>query len=458
MTGAHGSLSLLVWVAAATALALASLAGLLALWLGMRKSLRAAGEGRRDRPRAGAEHPAALLATIQGVIERLREQEKEAARLYQRERQRALSTARLSDAVIRHMPTGLLLVNAGGLITLANPAAERALGTAGLSYRNFREVLGGEAPLARLLGACLDDRATFLREELAHRTPAGEERRLGATISPVEADEPGGKKAAGALCLLSDLSELAALEAQVRLRESLATLGEMSACIAHEWKNSLGIVSGYAQMLARELPQGEASAAAAQIVRETRRLSQAVRELLQFAGPMEVAAEPVVLAELVEQVVADEQRAAPEVCFGIEGEFGEVTGDGSLLRQAVANLARNAAEAAQAGPSGPARRGGRVSIRGGLEERAGQPVARLSVADNGPGIPREALAKLFVPFYTTKPGGSGLGLALVQKIAVQHGGRIEARNLAEGGAEFTLWLPIRRRAGAEKLAKSFAPR
>jgi signal transduction histidine kinase len=472
MTGAHGSLSLLVWVATATALALATLAGFLALWLGMRKSLRAAEVGRRDRPRAGVEHPAALLATIQAVIERLREQEKEAARLFRLERQRALSTARLSDAVIRQMPTGLLLINAGGLITLANPAAERALGTAGLAYRNFREVLGGEAPLARLLGACLDERATFLREELAHRTPAGEERRLGATISPVQTEEPGNQKPPGALCLLSDLSELAALEAQVRLRESLATLGEMSAGIAHEWKNSLGIVSGYAQMLARELPQGEAAEAAGQIVRETRRLAQAVRELLQFAGPMELAAEPVALAGIVEQVVADERRAAPEVCFRTEGEFGEVTGDGSLLRQALANLARNAAEAARAGRGGqprlpenrtgqacaPEDRSGRVTIRGALEERAGRPLARVSVADNGPGIPREALAKLFVPFYTTKPGGSGLGLALVQKIAVQHGGRIEARNLPEGGAEFTLWLPIRRRAGAEELATFTASR
>jgi signal transduction histidine kinase len=450
MTAAHGSLPVLVWVAAATALALAALAGFLALWLSLRKSFRTAAQDRREHaPRANPEHPAALLATIQAVIEKLREQEKQVARLYQLERERARSTARLGDAVIRNMPTGLLLINASGLITLSNRAAERALGTGGLAYRSYREVFGADAPLARLVDACLEKRATFLREEIIHRTPAGDERRLGTTISPVEGQDPERAKATGALCLLSDLTELAALESQMRLRESLAALGEMSAGIAHEFKNSLGIISGYAQMLARELPPGEPLEAAGRIAGETRRLSQVVRELLQFARPIEAVEQPVALGALVEQVIAGEREEARGVRFRVEGEFVELTGDESLLRQALANLIRNASEAARERPAG-----GEVVVRGWLEEKASRPGASLSVADNGPGISPEALPKLFLPFYTTKAGGTGLGLAVVLKIVLQHGGRIEARNRAASGAEFTLWLPIGGKARTERLVTS----
>jgi two-component system sensor histidine kinase HydH len=447
MTAAHGSLPVLVWVAAATALALAVLPAYLALWLGLRRSLRAAVEDRREHlPRTDTEHPAALLAAIQAVIAKLREQEKQVARRYQLERQRALSTARLSDAVIRNMPTGLLLINASGLVTLSNRAAERVLGTAGLAYRNYREVFGADAPLARLIEACLEQRATFLRQEILHRTPAGEERRLGTTISPVESEEPERARAAGALCLLSDLTELAALENQMRLRESLAALGEMSAGIAHEFKNSLGILSGYAQMLARELPPGEPAEAAGHVVREARRLAQVVRELLQFARPVDAAEQPVALGALIEQIVAGEREAARDVCFCVEGEFPEVLGDERLLRQALANLLRNASEAARERPAG------RVLVRGWLQERMGRPGACLSVADDGPGISPEALPKLFLPFFTTKAGGSGLGLAAVQKIVLQHGGCLEARNRTAGGAEFALWLPIGGRTNTERLA------
>ncbi len=102
------------------------------------------------------------------------------------------------------------------------------------------------------------------------------------------------------------------------------------------------------------------------------------------------------------------------------------------------NLTRNAAEAARS-------RGvqGRVTISGSCDDRAGRKWQRISVADNGAGIPNADLSKIFLPFFTTKSDGTGLGLAVVQKVAMQHGGSVEARNLPEGGAEFILWLPLR---------------
>ena len=117
----------------------------------------------------------------------------------------------------------------------------------------------------------------------------------------------------------------------------------------------------------------------------------------------------------------------------------DLPGDEALLRQALLNLARNGAESAAAAGAKPPR----VSISGTEEELGGRRWQRICVADNGPGIPDRDLQKIFLPFYTTKSEGTGLGLAVVQKVALQHGGSIEARNRPGGGAEFLLWLPLR---------------
>ena len=104
-------------------------------------------------------------------------------------------------------------------------------------------------------------------------------------------------------------------------------------------------------------------------------------------------------------------------------------------------MARNAAEACALTPGG-----GRVVVRGDIVDGEETGFQRISVADNGPGIPVDAFSKLFRPFFTTKAKGTGLGLAVVQKIIVQHGGQVEVRNRAEGGAEFIVTLPLPRSA------------
>jgi two-component system sensor histidine kinase HupT/HoxJ len=140
---------------------------------------------------------------------------------------------------------------------------------------------------------------------------------------------------------------------------------------------------------------------------------------------------------MIERIVAEVGEAVPGVGFVTTGEFSEVSGDDALLRQAILNLARNAAEAAADNPAG-----GRVMLRGEIDRSGALQGQRISITDNGPGIPPESLSKIFMPFYTTKSNGTGLGLAVVQKIVVQHGGSIEARNQPQGGAEFIVWLPF----------------
>src|SRR5580693_5305913 len=137
-------------------------------------------------PKTDVENPSAFMAaSMQGVIEKLRTQEKELARLHLLAQERAQESERLTEEVTRNMPTGLLLVNATGAIGSANPAAEEALAMRPLRYRSYREVLGAESDLSQMLAACLHDGKTFHRGEIEHLTREGEVRRLGVTISPI---------------------------------------------------------------------------------------------------------------------------------------------------------------------------------------------------------------------------------------------------------------------------------
>ena len=376
-----------------------------------------------------------MTASMQGVIRKLREQEKELERLHRVEKERAEHTERLSEEVTRNMPAGLLMVNAQGIIASANPAAEQVLGVRALGYRRYSEVLGENSELTQLVGQCLAEGKIFRREQVDHKTPSGETRHLGVTISPVRR---GDEKISGAICLLSDLTELAALQEQMELKKNFAALGELSAGIAHEFKNALATISGYAQMIRSESAEGEISDHAERILEQTRNITHVVTEFLKFARPLDISDEPVELQPLIDRALDEISAAAAGVSVRAEGDFGIVAGDEGLLRQVILNLARNGAEACEG------RTDGRVVVRGEIVKNGDAPSQRIAVQDNGSGISADAMPSLFHPFFTTKARGTGLGLAVVQKIILQHGGLIEARNHPSGGAVFIVTLPARR--------------
>lgn len=428
-------------VAAGMALVLVVMFGFVAVI--MRKVLRDKREAEDDfaekAPRTENE-PAFMAASIQAVIRRLKEQEKELERLHKIEKDRAEQTERLSEEVTRNMPAGLLVVNAQRIISSSNPAAEQALGVKTLGFRRFSEVLGESSGLTKLIADCMATGKIYRREEVVHRTPAGDMRHLGVTISPIRRDTG---KPNGAICLLSDLTELAALQQHIQLKDGLAALGELSAGIAHEFKNALATISGYAQLIPGA-PGHDAADYAKRILEQSRSITHVVTEFLKYAKPLEIPDECVELSVVVERVVQEVGQARKDVEIGWQGTFGEVDGDEGLLRQALLNLARNAAEACDS-----SEKPGRVEISGEVVHDRGVELQHIVVRDNGSGITAAALTKLFHPFFTTKASGTGLGLAVVQKIIVQHGGQVEARNRAEGGAEFIITLPSRRKVSEE---------
>lgn len=380
--------------------------------------------------------PAFMTASMQAVIQKLREQEKELERLHKAERERAESTARLSEEVTRNMPSGLLVIGANGLIAAANPAAEQALGIQSLLYRRYSEVLGESSDLSTLIQRCLSDGSIFRREQATHLSPDGARHELGVTISPIRRAE---EKATGAICLLSDLTELTALQKQMQFRENLAALGELSAGIAHEFKNALATISGYAQMIHSQPDAPDTIENAEKILEQTRSITHVVTEFLRYARPLEVSQEVVQLGPIWDRVLNEVHELHPTVSISVGGKFDELTGDEALLRQAFLNLVRNAAEAAVECSQRP-----QVVVQGERKASSGEPAQVIRITDNGAGISSETASKLFRPFFTTKANGTGLGLAVVQKILVQHGGQIEARNRTEGGAEFIVTLPAAR--------------
>jgi signal transduction histidine kinase len=382
------------------------------------------------------------LAAYEGVITRLKEQERELATLRRSEAERARESATVSEAIVSNLPSGVILFNTAGLVRQANPAARALLGYASPSSMHLRGIFksvsairfttdtaptSSAAPADQLIAAIersIRDGVQHRRIEADYTTPSGDKRVLGINVSPVR--HPSGE-ALGAACLLTDLTDITRLSEQIKLKESMAALGEMSAGIAHEFKNSLATISGYAQMLAAD----GRSDFAARIADETANLSRIVSDFLNFARPQGSAREPVDLLALIEDCAAESHVA---LTVRSSGSDFTALGDPTALRQAFSNLLRNSAEAAGA------------SARVLLELGGDSQFVRLALTDNAGGIPREHLAKIFIPFFTTKAHGTGLGLALVHRIVTEHGGTIAVESPATSpdgpsGTRFTLTLP-----------------
>ena len=245
--------------------------------------------------------------------------------------------------------------------------------------------------------------------------------------------------ASGALALLSLLLWRAFLVRQrALLRQSelehLAQLGRMTAVLAHEIRNPLGTIKGFAQLIEEQLPDSQ-KALISPIVGEAGRLERLVNDLLAYGRPRQPVVSRLALRPLLEQAVELQRRSAgqADIMWRLEciPPEAEIETDPDLLQQILANVLRNAAEAAgQAGR--PA-----VAV---IARAAGKSVL-IEVRDNGPGFTQEALERGFEPFFTTKSAGTGLGLAISRRLAQLLGGTLEAANAAEGGAVVRLRLP-----------------
>jgi len=389
----------------------------------------AAARDAKQRMRESGTETALLSAALEEAIGRLKAQERAMAA-------RAEASERLSGQIVASLTAGLVVTDLEGRVQILNPSSRRLLGLSDdASQGPIREVLGPHSPLADAIEECLREGQPIVRRSIELNDPRTEVTHLGVTVSPL-VDEAGAP--AGVICLFTDLTKVMDLEEQLRLKDTLARLGELTAGLAHEFRNGLATIHGYARLMDPEqLPPNQRTYL--QGVRaETDSLGAIVTNFLNFARPTQLAATPVdvgdVIGRVAEDVRADAHARGGRVA--VEGRWAVVSGDEVLLRQAFSNLARNAIEACA--PAGVV-----PDIRFVGEIDGASHMLRVHVVDNGPGIEPASRERVFRPFFTTKPKGTGLGLALVQKIVVTHNGRVQALDGRDGhGTTMLVTLPL----------------
>ena len=340
---------------------------------------------------------------------------------------RAEASERLADQIVAGLTSGLVVVDRGGMVQAINPAARRILGLGeGGAGTTFRDALKPATALSDLIAEALEGTSPIVRRTV---TLGGvRPRHLGVTVSPIAG---GDGSLQAAVCLFTDLTAVVELEEQLRLKEALARLGELTAGLAHEFRNGLATIHGYGRLLDPSALPDPARTCVEGIRAETVALGQVVTNFLRFARPEQLILAPVELRGVIARAIEDVPNAAAAV--SVEGPAASVNGDDVLLLRAFSNLIRNSLEACADAGITP-----RVMIRSEVTATD----AHVVVEDNGPGFTPESLRKVFQPFATTKANGTGLGLAIVQKVIVSHNGLVTATNRSTGGAQFHIRLPI----------------
>ena len=384
-------------------------------------------QARRHLP-GGGEETTLLSAALQDAMTRLQAQERAMSA-------RAVASEQLSGQIVESITAGLLVVDSAGRVEILNPAGRRLLDMAtdpiGVDYR---DLLAGAPPLRDAVTECLTTGRPIVRRSL-EIAGSGRPSYFGITSSPLGGGV-AGPDGRGAICLFSDLTNVFELEEQLRLKETLARLGELTAGIAHEFRNGLATIHGYSRLLVPDALPAMYRPYVEGIRQESETLGQVVTNFLNFAKPEKVSFASVTLGALARRAGEDLRHELPAgTAIDVQGEFGDIQGDEVLLRQVFGNLVRNAAEACESAGVQPA-----IVIEGAIDRE--RRTCHVSVADNGPGIPESARDRVFQPFFTTRSRGTGLGLAIVQKIVVTHNGRVAVGATASGGARIDLTFPL----------------
>ena len=371
---------------------------------------------------SGAE-AALLTAGLQEAVAKLKAQERAMS-------DRAVASEHLNAQIVESLTAGLLVVDRTGEIEIFNAAGRRMLGiTVDPIGGDYRTVLSPAPQLVAVIGECLTSPHPILRREI---DVAGGSRpsHFGVTVSPLQ----GPTRPGAAICLFSDLTTVMELEEQLRFKDTLARLGELTAGIAHEFRNGLATIHGYGRLIDPEALPTQYRPYVEGIRQEAEALGKVVTNFLNFARPEQIVLVPVDLEAIARRAVDDLQHDLPAgTTVRVEGAFGEILGDEVLLRQVFGNLLRNAAEACQT-----AGRDAVITLRGSIDTTT----CRVDVDDNGPGIPEADRERIFRPFVTTRSRGTGLGLAIVQKVVVMHNGRVSVAAAPGGGARMQLTFPV----------------
>lgn len=363
-----------------------------------------------------------VVDTFHELVAKLKEKEKELEKLKGFAEEKAVSIEAYNENILQSVPSGVISIDNSLKIKSMNQAAERILGVDSdeAISRDFKDVFN--EPLTSLI---MDDEALH-RKEYSYVT--NDKRHIWLGITTSRLINTTGEKI-GLIFIFTDLTDVKAMQAQIELKQRLSQLGEMSAGISHELRNSMSVISGYAKLLGKKVDKPNKPTVDA-IVAEISSMDKVISELLAFAKPTVLNTDRVDLNNIIEETVKTVFSGNDSVNVSINAtETVFCRADDVLIKQALSNLFINSIDAL---PSG-----GNIDI----ELNRLRDKAELSIRDNGSGIPEEIVRKIFLPFFTTRQEGVGLGLALVQKIIVGHGWSIEVSSKDGAGTSFLITIP-----------------
>jgi two-component system sensor histidine kinase HydH len=338
--------------------------------------------------------------------------------------------------VVASMANGLLSVDLDGKIISYNLLALELLGMeeSEAKQMDFNDLINFRGTgIFETMDHCM----SVLDREINYHKKSGETVPLALSITPIMGE---GDSCQGAVIILRDLREIKQLEEKVRRSEKLAAIGELAAGVAHEIRNPLSSIRGFAQYLQHALKDKPREKEYAEtMVSEVDRINTVVTDLLTFARPMEAELVPTDLTELVEHSVrlvqADAQTRNINVQMNIS-DLSKISLDANQMTQAILNLLLNALQAVK--------NGGHIEV--GAELDPSDSFLKIWVEDDGSGISADQKGKIFDPFFTTREKGTGLGLAIVHKIVENHDGEINLKSPPAGkirGCRFTIGIPIK---------------
>jgi len=363
-----------------------------------------------------------VVDTFHELVSKLKEKEKELEILRQKAEDRVVIIEGYNENILQSVPSGVVSFDEELKITKVNLSAEKIL------ELNRELVVGKDHTevLNKPITDFLEERKIIERGEIIYTTSSGKRIWLGLTLSPLKDKE---RKIIGQILVFTDLTQLKALGSQMELRSRLSSLGEISAGIAHELRNPMGVIAGYTKLLSKKVDNSLKSTVES-IANEINVMNRIISDFLSFAKPAELNISDVDLKRIIENCIITLANGKNNIktYLDIDG-LPILKGDEILLRQAFTNLIQNAVEAMPTG--------GELTIRSSVGD-----IIEVAISDTGPGITENIADKIFLPFFTTKDRGMGLGLSVVQKIIVSHGGSIFVDG-SDKGATFRVRLPLK---------------
>jgi len=380
-----------------------------------------------------------VVNVFSNTIDELRKKEKLLKDLLQGSERKAEKLAYFNQYILKSISNGVIICDLEGKILKFNSAACRILGlqSKDVKERKYQDIFSENTLLFKLLEEILNKEKAHSGMEVEFVREDVENKWLGVSSSFIKDDK---RDKLGAVLFFTDLTDFKRLQKEMAFREKMASLGEMSAGLAHELRNSMSTIWGFGKLLQKSLKLNQPMKEVVDhIITESRTMEEMLQRFLAFAKPIELVPQEINLKSLMQESLAVIKEISRNVSIKlkIKESLPLISGDPLLLKQCFQNLFQNSVDAMP--------QGGELSIN---VEKYSVPKEEMDflvieMSDTGEGIPEDELEKIFLPFHSSREKGVGLGLSLVKKIIDLHQGKIEVESKLDRGTTFKILLPLK---------------